>query len=619
MKIRTLVAACLLVAGCAGKEQFTLEIGVTGEGTVETTAGDVCTDDCELVFEEGATVELSNTATFGWTFERWSGACTGVDTCVIVMDRNQNLTARFGKLPTATLSLSLLGDGPGTITSAPSGISCPPTCEAEFPVNAQISLTASVDRFQGWYGACAGLEEVCEVNMINDQTVFAGVGPAATTWWSHGFGTGMEETALAVTVDSRGYSYVLGTFEDSVDVGGGTLDGVPGRMSIYLAKHAPDGTFVWGRRIGEGTMLALEMDVADDGSIVIMGAHPDTLTIGGVSDTATGSGYSAIVAKFGTLGQTEWVHYAGGAGLILAVGGGFDSNGGVLVALQTTATINLGGDDIAPPLAIGRFTSSGEHDWSRGYAGDVFGAAVSGGDLVLAGYFTGDIDLGGPNLLSSLDLSDVFVAKFSGTNGDHLWSRSMVGTGFDGTHDIPGAPTIIFVPIYASGSVSVGSDGTVFVATRFSNELDVGLVQPLEAVGGHDVAVIAFNDDGSPRYARSFGGVSDDIAIRVLGGAGSALVMGTYTGDVDFGGPVLSSIGSHAFLLRLDAQGSTDWVIDGGQLPSSVTAVPGRPFLAAGPNGNLAFFRSFQSSLSVGGANLNSMGGTDASLVRIGQ
>jgi hypothetical protein len=58
----------------------------------------------------------------------------------------------------ATLTVTGVGGG-ATVTSQPPGISCPPTCRADFGVNASIQLTASVDPFtqdfRGWGGPCA--------------------------------------------------------------------------------------------------------------------------------------------------------------------------------------------------------------------------------------------------------------------------------------------------------------------------------------------------------------------------------------------------------------------------------------------------------------------------------
>ena len=54
----------------------------------------------------------------------------------------------------ATLSVGV--NGSGTVTSTPSGISCPGTCSADFPVGASVLLTASGTAFQDWTNCTSG-------------------------------------------------------------------------------------------------------------------------------------------------------------------------------------------------------------------------------------------------------------------------------------------------------------------------------------------------------------------------------------------------------------------------------------------------------------------------------
>jgi hypothetical protein len=64
----------------------------------------------------------------------------------------------------------------GLVLSEPAGISCNPTCEAEFPEGQGVTLTAQPfvgSSFQGWSGDCAGAEPTCTVNMDADRAVQA--------------------------------------------------------------------------------------------------------------------------------------------------------------------------------------------------------------------------------------------------------------------------------------------------------------------------------------------------------------------------------------------------------------------------------------------------------------
>jgi Bacterial Ig domain/Divergent InlB B-repeat domain/Repeat of unknown function (DUF5648) len=67
-----------------------------------------------------------------------------------------------------TLTVGKTGNGGGSVTSAPAGISCGATCSATFASNSQVMLTATPDAqstFAGWAGACSGTVNITSVTM----------------------------------------------------------------------------------------------------------------------------------------------------------------------------------------------------------------------------------------------------------------------------------------------------------------------------------------------------------------------------------------------------------------------------------------------------------------------
>jgi hypothetical protein len=79
--------------------------------------------------------------------------------------------------PVAVLNLTLSGNGSGTVTSNPAGISCPDGgwCSAPFDMGTAVSLTATASpgsTFTGWSGACSGTG-ACTITMNTDQNVTA--------------------------------------------------------------------------------------------------------------------------------------------------------------------------------------------------------------------------------------------------------------------------------------------------------------------------------------------------------------------------------------------------------------------------------------------------------------
>jgi YVTN family beta-propeller protein len=76
-----------------------------------------------------------------------------------------------------TLSILKIGDGTGTVTSSPAGISCGEICRAEFTYNTDVTLTAIASgdsRFDGWAGDCYGTSNSFTVTMdsIKNCTAF---------------------------------------------------------------------------------------------------------------------------------------------------------------------------------------------------------------------------------------------------------------------------------------------------------------------------------------------------------------------------------------------------------------------------------------------------------------
>ncbi len=77
--------------------------------------------------------------------------------------------------------LSVTTQGSGTVTSSPSGISCPGTCSVNYPLNSFVGLSAtpaSGYSFSGWSGACTGTG-ACSVTLTSAKSVTATFTPVS--------------------------------------------------------------------------------------------------------------------------------------------------------------------------------------------------------------------------------------------------------------------------------------------------------------------------------------------------------------------------------------------------------------------------------------------------------
>ena len=71
----------------------------------------------------------------------------------------QDAEARLQPATSYVVTVTVGGTGSGTVTSAPAGISCKPTCSGSFAAGTQVKLTRSASKgsyFAGWSGACKG-------------------------------------------------------------------------------------------------------------------------------------------------------------------------------------------------------------------------------------------------------------------------------------------------------------------------------------------------------------------------------------------------------------------------------------------------------------------------------
>jgi len=200
--------------GSVGPATFPLSVSVTGNGTV-TGGGINCGEGgtaCSANLAAGTNVTLTATPNGSETFTAWGGACSGSSrTCSLTMSAARNVTATFSGGSTATVDLTVVVTGHGTVTGG--AITCgngKTTCRAKERENSTVGLTASPaagSRFTGWGGACSGTSPTCTVEMDEAKRVtaaFAGSRAPASTAALSKIGTPVvSRTAVGYQVTLR--------------------------------------------------------------------------------------------------------------------------------------------------------------------------------------------------------------------------------------------------------------------------------------------------------------------------------------------------------------------------------------------------------------------------------
>jgi len=113
----------------------------------------------------GTAVTVTATANTGFSFLRWSGACTGTGACSVTMSADRSVTAHFEAVATgAALTVVASPSEGGSVTGG--GI---------YAIGTLATVTATANtgyRFQRWSGDCTGTG-ACQVTMTVNQAVTA--------------------------------------------------------------------------------------------------------------------------------------------------------------------------------------------------------------------------------------------------------------------------------------------------------------------------------------------------------------------------------------------------------------------------------------------------------------
>lgn len=279
-----------------------------------------------------------------------------------------------------------------------------------------------------------------------------------------------------------------------------------------------------------------------------------------VEDCATPGDENCDGLASGCGGVLVWARRFGGISADRGQAVTADAAGNVLVAGVFYGAIDFGGGILSAKgggivqgsdVFVAKLDPDGKHLFSKQF-GDEYsqGAYAIGldgkGDIGIAGSFAGTIDFGGGALPAADGEADLFVAKLGGSDGAHLWSRSLKGE--------PGSP-----PGY---SVVFGPSGSLVVAGAFAQTIDMGS-GPLASAGATDVFVTALEGEtGAPLWGKTFGSTGHQGAYAVAADAdGDILLTGGFEGTLDFGGGALSSKGGQdIFVAKLEgATGAHLW------------------------------------------------------------
>jgi len=242
--------------------------------------------------------------------------------------------------------------------------------------------------------------------------------------WAKTIGGTGSDAGTGVAVDGSGNVFVTGQFDVSasgVDFGGGALFSA-GNKDVFLVKYSSSGAYLWSKRFGSpGFDLGGPVAVDSSGNVFVAGTFDQTIDLGG-GTLRTAGGRDIFVAKFSPTGTYIWQKSFGSTGDDWVRGLAVDGAGNVVLTGQFVNTINFGGPAMTSSgfedIFLAKLSGAdGSYVWSRSFGSSSttdagYGVAVDGSNNVaITGFFGQTVDFGGGPIVAQG--YDIFVAKYN--------------------------------------------------------------------------------------------------------------------------------------------------------------------------------------------------------------
>ena len=339
---------------------------------------------------------------------------------------------------------------------------------------------------------------------------------AQTTKWVKTAGGTKSEKGINIGVDSLGFVYIGGYFNDYATFGSFTIYSDHSTdKDFFIAKMDSNGNFLWVTSGGgyiDDRMLGMHVDPA--GNIY-----------------CTGTFWGSAGANFGSI-------YISGGGFDQSFLAKMDANGNWLWARQFGAP-GTGTYYLGPPIYTVWIGDDHGFDLKTDNSGNIYITGWWSGDNAYFDSFTLNNPAWEPDTTTM-----GYVGKLDPA-GNFLWVQK-----FDGVQDKRGE---------RDNRLAVDKDGNVYVTGGFKNSGVYGSIT-LVSRGEWDIFITKLDTDGNFIWAKRAGSDKSDHGNGIaIADDGDVYIDGEFKEDADFGSEVLNNKSKKdVFVAKLNPNG--DWV-----------------------------------------------------------
>ncbi len=421
--------------------------------------------------------------------------------------------------------------------------------------------------------------------------------------WDNVYGdpvVGNQIFPAGVAIDTAGNIIVVGTFEGTVDLGGGVgnlLTG-SGEDDVFVAKYTSAGTWLWSIGVGDGAdQAALSVTTDQGNNIWVSGVVKGTFNFPGGNNITNGNNQfpNAWIAKLDANGghqfsasygqNSDYSDFgravAAGPSNTVVFAGTFQNN------ITFTTTHNAVGGGYSMFLA--RYDAAHNvtlektfGDAARQDANTV--AVAPDGAIAIGGSTEGDIDFGGGTLTHGGSGRRAVVAKLDAA-GNEVFAYLFES---DGNAEV--------------SDVVFGTNGDLYVTGNFSQTIDLGSGVLTASGAAREAFVGRFDATGNVVYASRFGGTGTDVPASIgVDSTGFATIVGSFNANsiVVNGETTLTwdATNRDAFVIRLGPPGHGYWGFQANALnDANATAVAVDP-----SDGKIVVVGTYKDQLDLGG------------------